>query len=52
VFDGGLDLILIKDSHMGLHIITKMYFAHISYLSGIGYFLMALIGILQKIILA
>ena len=45
---GGLDLILEKDSHLGLHIMTKMYFAHISYLSGIGHFLM-MVGILQEI---
>ena len=49
---GGLDLIVKKDSQLALHIMKKMYFVHISYLSGIGYFLMALIGIKQKIILA
>ena len=49
---GGLDMIVGKDSQLGLHIMTKMYFAHISYLSGNGDFLMALIGILQEMILA
>ena len=49
---GGLDMNVSKDSQLGLHIMTKMYFAHISYLSGIGGFMMALIGLLQEMILA
>ena len=29
---GGLEMILTKGSHMDMHIMKKMYFAHISYL--------------------
>ena len=29
---GGLDLIVKKDSQLGMHFMTKMYFVHISYL--------------------
>ena len=33
LISGGLDMIFLKDSQLGLHIMIKMYFAHISYLS-------------------
>ena len=49
---GGLDMIVKKDIHMASHGMAKMYFVHISFLSGIGYFGMALTGILQEMILA
>ena len=39
---GGLDWILKKDSHMGMQIMIHRYFAHIKYLSGVGWFLMVL----------
>ena len=42
---GGLDMIVRKDSQLGLHGMTKMYFAHISYMRGIGLFLMVIIGL-------
>ena len=47
---GGSEQIL--DSLMGMHIMTKMYFVPISYLSGNGHFMMVMIGILQEMILA
>ena len=48
---GGLEMILTKDSLLDLHIMKKMYFVHISYLSGNGGFLMTLLGLLQEMIL-
>ena len=36
--NGGLDIILIEDSHMGMHMSTKMFFVHISCLSWYGLF--------------
>ena len=30
---GGLDIIVRKDSQLGMHFMTKMYFVHISYLT-------------------
>ena len=49
---GGLEVIVTKDSLMAMHFMTKMYFVHISYLTGIGYFLMAIIFTMQEMILA
>ena len=36
--NGGLDIILIEDSHMGMHMSKKMFFVHISCLSWYGLF--------------
>ena len=47
---GGLDLILKKDSHMGMHIMRQDYFALINFLDYLGCILMVIILSREKMI--
>ena len=49
---GILELIPRQVRHMGLDITTKMYFAQISFLKGIGCFGMAMSGLEQEMFLS
>ena len=52
LMSGGLDMLITKERILGLDTMPKMNFALISSLGGIFSFIMALIGILQKMIFA
>ena len=45
---GILEMIFTKESHWGLHIIKKMYFAHISFQRWDGYLTLVLTGIYNR----